>query len=295
MRWLTYGVLVLAMLAGGCPRTGGQEALPVERTASHPWELPGYALPESVQATVPPPEPVEGAVETPALRGPLLAEEDTLDPALVPGRWLQICQVRGERLTLMPTGEMDLLTLNPDGTGTWMLVREGEPEHLAGTWAKSGPGVLSMGFGGAEPQPMYCQLHAGDFLYIWSYDHGQGFWFARLPEEATETIAHNRFDTTRGRFLMSEVGEQAYRGTVTGESELTVAGYYQSGVLSMRWENEQHNQGGYAAFIVSPEWESLEGVWWIDDYEAVPFGGPWSGTAAAAAETPPEPEEPAAE
>jgi hypothetical protein len=63
----------------------------------------------------------------------------------------------------------------------------------------------------------------------------------------------------------------------------------------MRWENEQHNQGGYAAFIVSPEWESLEGVWWIDDYEAVPFGGPWNGTAAAAAETPPEPEEPATE
>ena len=44
-------------------------------------------------------------------------------------------------------------------------------------------------------------------------------------------------------------------------------------------QQDDRTAGGFAVFRVSPDWKTLTGAWWLDDYEAAPFGGPWDGTA----------------
>ena len=59
---------------------------------------------------------------------------------------------------------------------------------------------------------------------------------------------------------------------------MTINGFYNRGVLSIRWEQDDRAGAGYAAFVVGKDWQTLKGAWWIDDYEAIPFSDAWDGT-----------------
>jgi len=264
----------LLLLATGCPRE--QPAGP-RGTATHPWELPGW---ESATA----PAPVEttesdAEIDQPARHGPSLPSEDTLDPALLPGQWLQICIVAEERMQLIPPGEMDIFQFGDNGQAYYQGVAEGQlGEPMSGSWYKTQPGVLTLDFGGSAD--FYGELYRGAFLYLWNYDRQIGFWYARVPTEATAGIERNRFDTSRGPLLFTDVVGLSFSGSAGEAEEIAIStGYYFAGVLSLRWEDPQYHSSGYAMFIVSPDWQELMGTWWIDDYEAAPFGGSWDGTA----------------
>ncbi|MBN2080852.1 hypothetical protein JW859_01470 [bacterium] len=283
MRWLTLIMAACLLGVSGCQRDSAQETEEARgQLATHPWELPDWQLPNEVLAQRPDAAAdfsEDEQVKTPTLRGPLLPESDTLDPELIPGRWLQVCMVSKENLALVPVGEMDMMELRPDGKGAYHVVSQGEAQTLEGNWEKLEPGILSIGFSG-EMLPMYSELRDQDFLYIWNYEQEQGIWFVRLPQAASSEIEANLFDTTRGRMHFQDVVSRSYSGVVEGESELNMRGFYESGILTMRWEDEQNNVGGYAAFRVEPGWQELHGYWWIDDYEAAPFGGVWDCTRA---------------
>lgn len=274
-------ILLLAAVVCGCPRdvvddTGQRSA----GTATHPWELSGWELPSELAEVSEESSAAFSAadeVTPPALRGPAFSPTDTMDPALLPGRWLQVCQVSAEKMNLVPVGEMDLLELQPNGYATYYRVEQREAQPLEGSWRKVEPGVLGLSFGTEQEGHFYGEMFAGSFLYIWNYDHQVGYWFARVPPEGTGTIEANSFSTSRGALRLADVVAQSYSGTVTGTSEVTVAGYYESGVLTMRWEDEAGSAAGFAAFIVAPDWSELAGVWWRDDYEAAPFGASWDG------------------
>ncbi|GEM_PF-2142965 len=274
-------ILLLAVAVCGCPREVTDDpGQPPTGTATHPWELSDWELPSELaevsdQSSVD--YSAEDEVAPPTLRGPAFSPTDSLDPEMLAGRWLQICQVSAEKMNLVPVGEMDMLELQPQGYAAYYRVAQGEVLPLEGEWRKAEPGVLGLSFGSEEEGSFYGELFAASFLYIWNYDHQVGYWFARIPPEATTTIEANSFDTSRGSLKLADVVAQSYRGTVTGTAEVTVAGYYESGILSMRWEDEAGSVAGFAAFIVAADWSELTGVWWLDDYEAAPFGGGWDG------------------
>jgi hypothetical protein len=186
--------------------------------------------------------------------------------------------VREEQVSLILPGNMNLLELGSRGEGTLFVRHEGEGEQVSSGWRKTSPGKIELEFGGGTQLPYYGELYQGLFLYVWNYDYQEGYWFVRVPDRATPRIGANRFDHTRGELHLTNVVAQSYEGTITGESELVVNGYYQDGVLTMRWEDSAGNQAGYAAYVADPEWQSLTGVWWIDDYEAAPFAGSWVGS-----------------
>lgn len=274
-------ILLLAVVVCGCPReamdSGDQHPA---GTATHPWELSDWELPaELAEVSEHSSADYSAADEVapPTLRGPAFSPTDSLDPGLLAGRWLQICQVSAEKMHLVPVGEMDLLELQPQGHAAYYRVEQREAQPLEGSWRKVEPGVMGLSFGSEQEGHFFGELFAATFLYIWNYDHQIGYWFARIPPEATTTIEANSFATSRGALRLADVVAQSYNGTVTGASEATVAGYYESGILTMRWEDEAGNVAGFAAFIVAPDWSELTGVWWLDDYEAAPFGGGWDG------------------
>ena len=250
------------------------------RTATHPWELSGWELPPELAEVSDQSSAAFNAtdeVSPPTRRGPAFTPTDTMDPAVLAGRWLQVCQVSAEKMNLVPVGEMDLLELQPSGQAAYYRVEQREVQPLEGNWRKVEAGVLGLSFGSEQEGHFYGELFAGSFLYIWNYDHQIGYWFARVPPEGTSTIEANSFLTSRGALRLADVVAQSYSGTVTGTSEVTVAGYYESGILTMRWEDEAGNVAGFAAFVVAPDWSELAGAWWLDDYEAAPFGGGWDG------------------
>lgn len=275
--WFCCALLLLA----GCqrePAPGGTAA----GTATHPWELPNWQAPpelsNKLQSQAEAYQP-DQQVETPHLRGPVLPENDTLDPRYVAGSWLQVCYVKAEKLGLVPPGEMNVLDLQPDGKGTYLAFHDYKAVRHEGTWSKGKPGIVELTFGQkGVTQDMYGQLFENDFLYLWSYKTQEGLWLVRAQPDMGTTIAANHFDTTRGDLRLTNVVAQSYQGKLSAEHDITVAGYFEMGVLTMRWEDERGNLGGYAAFIVSPDWQTLRGVWWIDDYQTAPFGGEWNGT-----------------
>jgi len=278
MRWLLPICCALLVTAAGClrdvPDTGD---VPATATATHPWELPGYELPPELERTSA--ETETNTTEQPVMRGPKLPGTDTLDPELLLGRWLQVCFVKEEKMNQSVVGSMNILEIQPGGMSRYLDIRDNEATPLDGTWSKLAPGVLGLGFGEDRQQlEMYGELFAGQFLYLWSYDTQQGLWFARMPDAAAPRIEANLFEHTRGELHLTDVVAQSYRGVLSGESEITVGGYYESGVMTMAWEDQAGNLGGFAAYIVSPDWETLDGVWWIDDWEAAPFGGRWQAT-----------------
>ncbi len=283
--------LLLAVL--GCPRDIPPEALARQGTATHPWELPGYTpdsslLPSEAESAGADQAPTgEEAIELPAARGPALSTEDTLLEADIPGQWLQVCISAGERLNLPANADMDILDLREDHTMIWQIRQaEQETQFLEGNWAKPGPGQFSLQTTGMDAVPLYGQMFNHDFLFLWSYDQKLGHWFVRLPVSGGERITRNRFATTFGNMIFTEVGDLGFHGVVYGEYERSIGGRYLPGVLTMRWEETQTKSAGYAAFIVDPEFNTLDGVWWLDDYEAAPFGGPWTGTADDSIEMP---------
>jgi len=279
MRWLW--ICCALLLLCGCDRDRDPETL-ARATVTHPWELESWQVPPELAAARQPAMPeydAEQQVETPNRHGPVLPEQDTLDPQLLPGTWLQICFTAIERLNLVPPGEMNLIDLRPDGSGTYYAVHEYKATQYEGSWSKTRPGVVELGFGeNGVTQEMYGQLFEEDFLYLWNYDNQEGLWLARARPEMSPPIQANHFETTRGEMRLTDVVAQSYQGQLIAENEIVIAGYYEMGVLSMRWEDERGNLGGYAAFLVSPDWQQLTGVWWIDDYQAAPFGGGWNGT-----------------
>jgi hypothetical protein len=235
-----------------------------------PPELAGHSPADDVQTD-------GGMVELPSRRGPKLSDRDTLEPELLVGRWLEVCLVRKEQLSLILPGNMNVLELYPQGSGTLLVKHEDEAEAVVSAWRKVAPGVIELGFGDDDLLPYYGEIYQEQFLYIWNYEFQEGYWFARLPAQATRRIEANRFDHTRGELHIAKVVGQSYEGVISGESELMVSGYYESGVLTMRWEDPAGNQAGYAVYLADPEWQSLTGVWWIDDYEGAPFAGSWIG------------------
>lgn len=282
-RWAVICTLCGSVwLLVGCPRVYGPgQEVPPEGTATHPWEQPGWEAPQPF-GLIPAPEGngQSGRIELPERRGPALAQTDTLDEALLPGRWLQVCQVSQEQLALIPPQEMDLLELASNGQAAYHLVREGKVDRREGNWTKQAPGVLGVAIGGGTALPFYGQLYSGQFLYLWNYENLQGWWYVRLPEQGAAQLGANHFTTTRGELLLKDVVMQQFSGELRdGENVGQVTGYYINGVMTLRWEDPAHNAAGYAALLVTPDFSSLEGVWWLDDYEASPFGGAWSGNA----------------
>ncbi|MCH7472273.1 hypothetical protein IIA79_04905 [bacterium] len=268
---------LLVFLLAACPREYPPGENPAEfANATHPWELPGWKPPPGLKPAATQ-RAKSGDVKLPKLRGPALPADDTLDPALLPGRWLLVCSVREEKMELMAVGEMDLVELRRDGTVAYNFITGGEGDVKEGTWGKLEPGVVGLAIGNTEMLELYGQIFGEDFLYLWNYDFQVGHWFVRLPVEATERIEANSFRTSWGELKFKDVVQQSYSGTLSAESEISVGGFYESGVLSMRWEDERSNRAGFAAFRVGAGWNELQGTWWIDDYEAAPFGGSLDG------------------
>lgn len=263
-------------------------------TATHPWELPGYqpdsSLYQSEAEQVDPNQAaanVEGSLELPASRGPALSTEDTLLEADIPGQWLQICICSNEQLNLPAYTDMDMLELRENRTMTWQNRIDGQdPQYYEGYWDKPAPGQITLQMRDSDPVLLYGQMHGRDFLYLWSYKQKAGQWFVRLPVAGSQRITRNRFSTTFGDMIFTEVGDLGFHGVVMGEYERSIGGRYMPGIIAMRWEETQTRSAGYAAFLVDPEFETLDGVWWLDDYEAAPFGGPWTGTADDSIEMP---------
>ena len=280
-------LLLLTALAvlgpAGCKRNPG--AGRPTGTATHPWELGDQhvasGLPEVERAPVEEFDP-RAEVDSPTLPGPAWSATDTLDPERMAGLWYPVCNVRDEIMRLTPLDQVVVLQLEPDGKVVFQAVNNGEVVNsVDGYWAKAAAGKISMGIAGNDPKVSNAEMYGDGFLYIWDYDIQIGSWYVRLPQEASQTIDANRFDTTRGELVFTSVVGQSYEGYCQGVNKLDLRGLYTNGILTMRWEDQQGNLGGFAAFTVDPGWQALDGVWWVDDYEAAPFGGPWTGTKLA--------------
>jgi hypothetical protein len=285
MRVLT--VCVALLLLCGCPRTFPEGQDPAAMfTGAHAWDSPGYRGPElelqrrfaeeQQQAEI---AAGGGALPAAPGRGPEFPAQDTLIPEQMYGAYLVAGLSSGEQQFLLPVGEQDTFRFDSGGFVTFGSLAQWKESVQDGRWRKLRPGVITLTFGGAAPAEFHGQLFRDDFLYIWNYEQKSGFWMARLPEQAEERLRAGRYETSRGTLEITEVVGASLTGRVTGRQQMTVSGYYNRGILSLRWEMDDRTGTGFAAFIVSPDGKRLKGAWWVDDYEAAPFGGEWDGTA----------------
>lgn len=272
------------VLAAGCQRELPADGSRQPGTATHTWELPEFrAAATEMQTTAAAEAPAtSNQVETPTLRGPRLSGQDTLDPGRLSGLWLQVVTVDREIMNLVPTEIVHLLEIQPNNRAAVYRATDQEPIRLEGSWSKPAPGQFILSITGQAELSFFGEMFGDNFLYLWSYDIQVGNWYARLPEGGATQIAANTFDTTRGVLEFKDVVGLSYSGVLHADNEVDVRGLFSNGVLSMRWEDQKGNLGGFAAFIVDPQWNNLQGVWWIDDYEAAPFGGTWNGTRKSA-------------
>jgi hypothetical protein len=264
-----------------CQRSGPQaeERAKMVRGA-HPWNRPGAEVEPQGREPDPNAESAGTQVATPADRGPALPQQDTLDVALLPGRYLQVCVVTEEKFYLIPPSEQDLLELGANSYAKQTVVEAFATHTVEGNWRKDRAGVLQMGFGSSsELQDTYGQLFDQDFLYLWNYELRLGIWYARIPAEANQRMEANRFVTDRGTLRITRFVGGSFEGVVEGTQPQKVNGYYSQGILSLRWAAETGAGSGYAAFICAPDWSSIRGTWWIEDWEAAPFGGGWTGSS----------------
>jgi hypothetical protein len=200
---------------------------------------------------------------------------------------------------------MSIFQFSANGTFNLRLVYEGEVKQTTpGTWEKSGPGVLSVSNEGNAPQTYYGEMDGRDFMFLWNFEHKNGLWFVRRPDKSTPLIQGNDFVFTNGDHLrLREVRGQSFLGTLTtGTEEMEVSGGYNQGVLNLHWIDKPNNVDGYAAFVVTPDWKDLYGIWWLNDFMSSPVGGRWAtpggealaAASAAAGSAPPQPMPPPA-
>jgi hypothetical protein len=275
----TLLISLVCLTLASCQRELPDGAAPARGTAMHPWQAQGRELPFAPQPR-PPAEAEQSVEEVPAKlrRGPAFTPGDTIDASLLPGTYLQVCQVKEEKMREVPVNYQDVVTLEKGGHLIYKNVDDWKEEVLEGDWRKPEPGKLLLNLGPNSPE-LSAEMYDGTFLYLWSYDAKVGYWWAKVPDQFTEHIGYNSFSTSRGVISLKDVVSSSFTGTVTGLRPLRISGFYQRGVIVARWEEEDKSGGGYAAFIAGPDWKSLRGAWWIDDYEAAPFGGEWNGTA----------------
>lgn len=271
--------LAAALLLGSCPRDYPAGAAPVTGTATHPWELEGWKSPLAPAAGDG--QSGAAAVELPPDIGPQLSTVDTLDETKLPGTWLQVCHVWSERVNIVPPAEMDEMELADGGQATYRAVRDNQVAVYAGEWKKTKPGRLSVVVEGGKNVEYYAVMFRGEFLYLWNQDERIADWFARVPPVFSERIKANRFNTTMGDLLIKANVGSSFEGTVqTQGATMVVAGFYQSGVIAMRWEDRFNNAAGFAVFHVDQDWNTLYGAWWLGDFDSAPFGGTWDGARA---------------
>jgi hypothetical protein len=288
------GACLAMVLGAACQRRAPGEMAEQIRaqragaTESYPWTPPHRQQQAATDPAEGSGEPglEAGAVELPDDLGrhPALGSQDTLDVAQLPGDWLLVCNVDQEALRLREPNNFYLFKFAAGGTLSLLPVIDGQVSRaVPGTWEKTGPGKLLMSINNGAPLTYYCEMLGTDFFYLWTFDSKNGLWLARRPAESTPVIEGNEFAFTSGeRLHLTGTKGIAYDGYIEGPTRLEVSGGYSQGVLSMHWIDRQSNSDGYAMFIVSPDWKSLHGTWWLNDYTAVPFGGTWDTAQAVA-------------
>jgi hypothetical protein len=273
-------VFTAALLLCACQRHYSAGAQPQQYgAATHPWEMKDFRMPLA---------PREGQaggaaeVDIPPDIGPQLPKTDTIDPAQLPGLWLQVCGAANERVNLVLPENMNELELREGGTAQFREIQDNKAKIYDGTWEKTKPGRLRLAFPGATDAEYFAVLFRGEFLYIWDQKRGEADWYARVPLLPTPRIMANHFDTQAGELKLTKVVGSSYEGQILSRDGLVVrvAGFYQSGILTMRWEDAQRKSEGYAAFHVDQQWNSLYGALWLDDFNGSPFVGPWDGVRA---------------
>lgn len=272
--------LIVAVLAVSCQRDYQEGQDPAEFAhASHPWDFQ-----HSQQYFMDMFKPVEQSEaqpeRKPSVRGPALSDEDLLDPETLPGRYIQICAVGGGKISPVLITEMDIIEFYAGGRITYHSILESEDTVLTGFWEKLGPGMIGFRIGSDTSVPLHMQQFGRNFFYYWTYEREEGHWFARIPEGYPERMVTNVLDTSQGKMHIESVNEYQVTGTVQGEYERTIQGVYYLGMLIFRWEEEMTATGGWAVMRSSADGLSFDGVWWIDDYEAAPFGGPWTASSS---------------
>jgi hypothetical protein len=278
-RVLLLSVLLMALMAASaCPRERADGGPAVaEAKVTHPWQ----------QDWRPPTQPSAGSqnenahFDRPETPGPLLPAADSLDPAVLGGAWLQTCQVLQEEINLVPAQEQDLLELTADGRAAYHFILSGKDDTRVGSWRKDQNGALAVAIGGPEELPFYGQLFEHDFLYLWNYEHMEGYWYARIQPDGGSKLLHNHFSSSRGEIKITSTVQQSFDGTLnTGQAVYDISGFVTAGVLSMRFHDKQSGTTGYAMFLADANWENLHGAWWLDNWRGEPFAGSWTATAA---------------
>jgi hypothetical protein len=274
-------ILALCLIIAGCPRTAEINSTRANAKATHPWELPGWQDPRITQLPQGNAEVrgTGGKVELPSGRGPALPDTDSMDPQLVPGAWMRICSVAEERFILNEVALQDVMQFAEGGAVVFYTNLNGKPTTINGSWRKMDFGVVGLTMNRADEEPFYGQIFQHDFMYMWSYRHGRGWWTVRVPEQRLQALPYNRFKTSRGDLLIKTTLGPDITGVVSGAGNMEVSGYFREGILSLRWADKKNNAKGYAAFIVSADGSQLRGAWWLADFQAAPFGGIWDGEA----------------
>jgi len=276
-RWILLAGL---LCCAACPRVYPQGVEPpTYGSATHPWELPGWPGPAKEGAGTPP-QDSGGAVELPAGPGPAIPAIDSFDPQYVPGQWLQVCEVSGQEMQLGEAGAVRMLELHPGGALVYQSTNEGETQTTEGTWRKVAPGVLALAFGQSSEAACYGQLFEQDFLFLYSYDSARGYWLARAPAEGSQVLNYSHYSTSRGKLHIASQVSGHLSGSATADTgQLSLDGFYQRGVMALRWVDKKHNASGFCAFVVDANSGALHGAWWLEDSEAPPFSGSWDGQA----------------
>jgi hypothetical protein len=287
-QWQTAGKVAAALLlvAGcalaGCARDYPEGADPKKKVrGAHAWNRPGYQGPEFfyMRERQDPGTTDTLEVEAPPEKGPAFPTEDTLELDKLNGYWLVVAISHDEKQTLLPVSEQDTFIFQNSRSVIFHAITNWQDTVQEGSIKKLRPGVLGLKFGSAEFDEFYTMMFRDDFMYIWNYKNKTGFWMVRLPDQVTERVEANTFQTSRGTLSLTDVVGSSFIGRVeSGPQSMTVNGFYNRGVISIYWEQDDRTGNGFAAFTVGPEWKTLTGAWWIDDYEAIPFSDVWDGT-----------------
>ena len=275
-------LIAAACIFAGCTRDYPDGADPKAKVrGAHAWNMPGY---QGGELRLIKQRPETGVSDTPEVdarseKGPALPAEDTIDLDKLNGYWLVVALTNDETQYLLPVSDQDTFIFQNGRSVIYHSISNWKDTVQEGSIRKTKPGVLGIKFGNGEFLDFYGMLFRDDFLYIWNYEQKTGFWMVRLPDQATERVQANLFETTRGQMKLEDVVATSFSGKVANDKRgLAIHGFYNRGVISIEWTQNDRTGQGFAAFVVGPEWKTLKGAWWIDDYEAIPFSDVWDGT-----------------